>query len=142
VTNGAITAAPTAPVAPLISAVQNPTMNGDSLFTPATINSTTVNLSWSKPAIGNPFGYEVEIFRPTTLPNGAPTYSSLGTLGTAKTSLTVPPGIIAPGQSYVFVITALADGRANMETSPHRSGLPIANADAISAPLTISSAAQ
>jgi hypothetical protein len=43
-------------------------------------------------------------------------------------------------KTYVFQITALVDGQANMETSPHHSALPVASANVISAPITINPA--
>jgi hypothetical protein len=137
-TNTQTTSPPTAIVKPLLSAVQNPKINGADLFTASTLNSTTVTLSWDPPAIGTPFGYNVAIMSTTTFPNGTVGYFSSTTLGTAKTSMTIPPDLLRSGQTYVFVITSQVDGRANMETSPHRSSLPVANADVISAPITIS----
>lgn len=138
-TNNQTTLPPTATVKPLLSAVQNPKINGADLFTPATVSSTAVALSWDPPAIGTPFGYQVTIMTPITLPSPSGTvhYISTTTLGTAKTSITLPPGVLASGRTYLFLITALADGRANMETSPNRSSLPTANADVLSAPITI-----
>jgi len=135
-TNSQTTSLPTATVKPLISAVQNPKINGADLFTASTLNSAVVTLSWDPPAIGTPFGYNVAIWSPTTLPDGTVAYFSSAMLSTAKTSMTLPPNVLASGQTYLFVITSLADGKANMETSPHRSSLPIANADLISAPIT------
>jgi hypothetical protein len=135
-TNSQTTSLPTATVKPLLSAVLNPKINGADLFTASTINSTAVTLSWDPPAIGTPFGYQVAIMSPTALPGGTVSYFSSTTLSTAKTSITIPPNTLASGRTYLFVITSLADGRANMETSPHRSSLPIANADVISAPIT------
>jgi hypothetical protein len=136
-TNSQTTSLPTATVKPLISPVQNPKINGTDLFTASTISSTAVTLSWDPPAIGTPFGYNVAILTPTTSPDGMRIeYVSTTTLGTAKTSITLPPNMLASGKTYLFSITALADGTANMETSPHRSSLPIANADLISAPIT------
>jgi len=126
----------TTTVKPLLSAVLNPKINGADLFTPTTVSSTAVTLSWDPPAIGRPFGYQVAIMAVTALPLGTVSYISAGTLSTAKTSLTIPPGFLAPGRSYLFVITSLADARANMETSPNRSSLPTANADLISAAIT------
>jgi hypothetical protein len=164
---------PTVTVKPLISAVQNPKINGADLFTASTINSTVVTLSWDPPAIGTPFGYTVTIMSPATSPIGTPPISTspigtppistlpvgtppgtiigtpiigpIGTIGffpgttlsTAKTSMTVPPDLLSSGKTYFFVITSLADGKANMETTPHRSLLPTASAQLISASVTI-----
>jgi hypothetical protein len=137
-TNSQTTSLPTATVQPLISPVQNPKINGADLFTAGTINGTAVTLSWDPPAIGTSFGYNVAIMSTTTFPNGSVGYFSSTTLGTAKTSMTIPPDLLRSGQTYLFVISSRVDGRANMETSPHRSSLPVANADVISAPITIS----
>ena len=85
----------------------------------------------------------------TTFPVGTPPGTIIGTistveflvatttLGTAKASMTIPPDLLTSGKTYVFLITSLVDGKANMETSPHRSLLPTANAQLISAPITI-----
>ncbi|HYG97567.1 MAG TPA: fibronectin type III domain-containing protein, partial [Terriglobales bacterium] len=142
VTNGMATSVPNTPVAPLISPVQGPQINGADFFANTTIGSTSVSLSWKAPALGSAYGYTVQISTPTKLPTGDLAYISVATLGTAKTSVTVPPGILAPGRSYVFVITARSDARANMETSPNRSALPTASADIVSGLVTISDAAQ
>jgi hypothetical protein len=137
-TNNQTTSLPTAAVKPLISPVQNPKISGADLFTASTVSSTAVTLTWDPPAVGTPFGYHVAIMTPTTSPFGTVGYLTSTILGTAKTSMTIPPDLLASGKTYLFVITALADGRANIETSPHRSSLPVANADLISAPITIS----
>jgi hypothetical protein len=154
-TNTQTTSLPTEAVKPLLSAVQNPKINGADLFTAGTINGTAVTLSWDQPAIGTPFGYTVAIMSPTasavgtsgTFPVGTSPgtiistvgtigYFPLTTLSTAKTSMTIPPDLLTSGKTYVFLITSLVDGKANMETSPHRSSLPTANAQLISAPIT------
>ena len=136
-TNTQTTSVPTAPVKPLISAVQNPKINGADLFNAGTINDTAVTLSWDPPAIGTPFGYTVAIMSPTTFPDGTVRYVSSTTLSTAKTSITVPPDLLRSGQTYLFVITSLVDGNASMEISPHRSSLPVASAQLVSASVTI-----
>jgi hypothetical protein len=136
-TNTQTTSLPTAPVKPLISAVQNPKINGADLFNADTINDTAVTLSWDPPAIGTPFGYSVAIMSPTTFPDGRVEYVSTTTLSTAKTSITVPPDLLRSGQTYLFVITSLVDGNASMETSPHRSSLPVASAELVSGSVTI-----
>jgi hypothetical protein len=68
---------------------------------------------------------------------GTAVFLSGPTLSTAKTSMTVPPDLLSPGKTYLFVITSVVDGKANMETSPRRSSLPSASAQLISAPITI-----
>ncbi len=136
-TNSQTTSLPTATVQPLLSPVQNPKINGADLFTAGTTNGTAVTLSWDPPAIGTPFGYSVAIMSPTTLPDGTVQYLSSTTLSTAKTSMTVPPDLLRSGQTYLFVITSLVDGKASMETSPHRSSLPAASAQLVSASVTI-----
>jgi hypothetical protein len=139
-TNSQSTALPTAALEPLISPVQNPKINGADLFAANTIGGTAVTLSWSAPAIGKPSGYQVQISIPTTLPSGASVYSPVATLSTAKTKITVPLNLLPPNGTCLFVITALVDGQANMETSPHHSALPVASADVVSAPITINPA--
>jgi hypothetical protein len=119
--------------------VQNPAINGANLFTAATLNTTAISLSWSTPAIGAPYGYKVLAFVQTTRFNGVQTYAAAGTFSTAKTSITLPP--LSGGNTYVFAITAAADGTSLMETSPFRSSLPTGFATVVSAPITISSGA-
>lgn len=136
-TNSQTTILPTGTVKPLISSVQNPKVNGSDLFTARSINSSDVTLSWNPPAIGEPFGYQVIVESPTIGLMGTPAYEALATLSTPTTSIKIPPDLLASGHTYLFVISSMVDGRANMETSPHRSSLPIARADLISAPLTI-----
>ncbi|HXR40296.1 MAG TPA: fibronectin type III domain-containing protein [Terracidiphilus sp.] len=136
---GEATNLPTLPVSPLVSAVQNPTINGSSFFVASTIDSTSVTLNWSPPTGTALYGYYVRPFVPVTLPDGTMAYLPAGKFGTAKTSMTVP--MLSPGQTYVFLLSAEVDGRANMETSPNRSALPTAYANVVSAPITISSAA-
>ena len=136
VTNDQTTLPPTSTVKPLLSSVLNPKINGGDLFVASTVSSTGVILSWDPPAIGTPFGYQVAIMSPTASLNGATAiYLSSMVLGTAKNSMTLPPGVLRSGQTYLFVISALTDGRASMETSPHRSSLPTADAEVISAPI-------
>jgi hypothetical protein len=135
--NSQTTAPPAGIVKPLVSAVQNPKINGADLLTAATINSTPVTLSWDSPSIGTVFGYSVQIMAPITLPTGTVGYRSLATLSMAKTSMSVPPDLLRSGQTYLFLITSLVDGKANMETTPHRSLLPVASAQLVSAPVTI-----
>jgi hypothetical protein len=127
-----------APLAPLAGPVQNATVNGSSFFTAATLNTAAVTLSWSAPTGTAPYGYL--IFPIVVEPNGGGVgLGSGGGFRTATTSVALPP--LTPGNTYLFLITTLVDGAANVETSPYRSALPTAFAQVVSAPITIASGA-
>ena len=129
----------TTPLAPIVGPVQSPSVNGTSLYTASTLNSTVVPLSWSAPAGAAPFGYTVRVFIQTAI-EGNQTYAQTGAaFSTSGTSISLPP--LAAGNTYVFSITADADGSANIQTGPFRSSLPAGYATVISAPVTISSEA-
>ena len=134
------TAVPAGPVTPILGPVQNPTINGASIFQTATLNTTSVNLSWNAPAMGQPYGYYVEVFELGTLTNGGTVeYIPVGQFGTAKTSMQVP--FLSAGNTYVFLIMSEADGMANMETSPLRAKIPRGEASVVSAPVMIATGA-
>lgn len=134
----ATTAPGSAAIAPIVSPVQQPTINGASLYTPATLTTTTPAIAWTAPATGAPYGYRVTVFVQITAET-LQTYSIAGVFNTSQTSMTLPP--LSAGNSYVFSIAAEVDGAANVETSPFRSALPTGSASVVSAPITISSAA-
>jgi hypothetical protein len=137
---GQNTVLPTAAVAPLISAVQNPTINGSSLLTANTINTTPLALAWDAPSGMKAFGYTVQLFVLLTPPNGKTEYFPAERFSTAERSMTLPVTLNA-GQTFVVLITAIVDGLADLESSPRRSGLPTAYASMVSAPITIGPAA-
>lgn len=135
-TDSESTGVPSSPISPLISQVQNPTINGSSLFVAATVPATGVTLSWTAPSGAAPTGYKIATLVEATVPlNGSLAYEPGLTFYTAKTSVPLPP--LQAGKIYVFVIAAILDGAANFETSPNRSALPTASVSIISAPITI-----
>jgi len=134
------TAVPTGPVAPILGPVQNPMINGASLFQTATLNTTSVSLSWNPPSIGQPIGYYVTVYQLGTLINGGTEqYIAVGRFGTAKTSMEVP--FLSVGNTYVFLITSETDGIAKIEMNPLRAKVPNGEAAVISAPMTIATGA-
>jgi hypothetical protein len=126
------------PLAPLAAPVQDPTINGSSLFTTTTVNNAVETLSWTAPVGTLPYGYTVYVFKVTPIPNGAD-FSNIGTYGTAQTSITLPP--LATGNTYLFVIVTQVDGAADMETKPYRSQLPDGFATVVSSPISVSAGA-
>lgn len=136
--NGAITAPSSSTVVPIALPVASPMINGSSLWTATTINTTAPSLSWTVPGGSTPYGYKVRVFIQTTL-NGQPVYVVTATYSTSSSSITLPP--LAGGNTYVFTITTEVDGRTNVQTSPYRSQLPTGFSNIVSAPITISGAA-
>jgi hypothetical protein len=123
VTNRQLIALPSAPITPLISPALNPTINGASLFTSATLSNKAVTVSWDKPATGTPYGYTVKLMTPLTAESldgstSETLYAVVAALNTAKTSVAIPPTYLTAGNTYYITITAQVDGKANMETSP------------------------
>jgi hypothetical protein len=119
--------------APLMSGVQNPSMNGigGDFFTPdATTVANSVTLSWAAPTGLTPAGYEISF---TCVDSSCPI--GYGEVYTASNSVTLPTDILPAGYHYVFEIGANANSLANYNSSPYRSGYPNAYANVVSAPL-------
>jgi len=135
-TDSESTVVPSSRISPLIAQVQNPTINGSSLFAAATVPAAGITLNWTAPGGTTPTGYKIALLVEGATPlNGSPTYLPAGTFYTAKTSVPLPP--LQAGKTYVFVITAILDGAANFETRPNHSALPTASASIVSAPITM-----
>ena len=126
---------PTSPISPLIGPVQNPTINGMSLFVPGSVSATRVTLKWAAPSGMTPAGYKITAFTAGAFPNGVMSYLPNSVFYTAKTSALLPP--LQAGKTYVFLITAILDGAANFETQPNRSALPTASMSIVSAPISL-----
>ena len=130
------------PLGPVVLPVQNPMINSLDFFgagggTGIATSSPIISLSWTAPTGTAPFAYTVRVYVQTVV-EGIPTYAATGTaFSTAGTSITLPP--LAGGNTYVFTVTANADGTANVETSPFRSSLPTGSATVVSAPSPLSS---
>ena len=140
----AVVAPSSAPVGPVVLPVQNPTVQGLNIFGGGgaggiATDATVLSLGWTAPTGTAPFGYTVRVYVLTTA-GGTPIYTPTGAaFSTAGTSITLPP--LAGGNTYVLAITADADGKSNMETSPFRSALPAGVATVVSVPVTISAGA-
>jgi hypothetical protein len=136
--------APASSIAPLMSSVRAPLLNGVSLFTATAAPTTTPTLSWSPPTGIQPSGYAVFItgYSYSTLPSGgiASSSSSAGSLFTTETSLTVPSDLLTSGKTYWFTIEAIANGRSDFASAPNRAIFPFATSQAVSHLITVGSA--
>jgi hypothetical protein len=123
-------------IAPLMSAVVNPTIQSpgtaaSSLFSPGTLNKGPLTLSWTAPTGLPAFGYDVQIWQ-----LGA-TATYVADLFTGTTSVTIPTNLLTSGQTYAFLIEAFADSRGNMASSPWHQGYPQAFVWSASAPVAV-----
>lgn len=138
--NRQVTAVPESQVSPIVGPVQNPMINGASIFQAATLATTSVDVSWGAPSVGQPFGYYVNVYQlGSQLNGGTEEYILVARLGTAKTSVQVP--FLGAGNTYVFLITSDADGIAGMEKNPLRAKAPNGEAAVVSAPMVIAAGA-
>jgi hypothetical protein len=124
----------------VLGPVSNPMVDGASFFSGQTVLTTTPTLSWSVPSLGSTTGYEVGIF--SLYADGADSVAEpAGELLTTTTSVQVPPGLLASGQSYFFCVSAVSEPGKNHNTAPFRHAFPRGVAQALSGVITVSAAA-
>jgi hypothetical protein len=110
---------PASPIVPGVSPVQAPAINGVSLFTAQTSVGTTPTLSWSAPATGAPTSYRVTIYR-LYVSGTASAASPVATWAVTSTSVAVPAGVLAAGQTYFAALTAFVQSPDTFSTAPNR----------------------
>ena len=130
----ATTTMPTAaaPISPLLSPVQNPRINGKTLFQNQLGVGTSPTLSWDNPATGAPTGYVVSVY---LLQNngGASAFGPRYVFRTAARSFTVPPGVMASGSTYVITISAVKNPGYSYASNPFQSAFPYGSSPVASA---------
>jgi len=95
----------TGPIGPLVGPVRAPKIGGADLFQSQTGVGLTPTLAWTTPAIGKPSEYIVGVYR-LAVSGTATTSTRVATIRTTATSVTIPPGVLAPTTSYAFSINA------------------------------------
>ena len=120
-----------------IGPVVTPSINGSDAFTSQSGLTASPSLSWSEPAFGEADAYSIAVLR--IFAQGVSTRATtVAFLITEETSLTVPPGILQPGQSYVFRIRAIKAKDAEPTKAPFRlNTFPFAVADVMTAMVTV-----
>lgn len=117
-------------LAPVVTPPRHPQINGKTLFANQLAVGTTPRLSWTAPEVGTSGRYFVRVLELQA--NGTRSrFRPVAQLTTADTAMTLPPGLLVPGQVYVFTIAALAT--PTPVTQPGRNGLPFAFATTMSA---------
>ena len=129
----------TQPLSPLLGTVTSLRLDSADVFnTQLSAVSLTPTISWQPPAVGVPNFYQVDVMQLTVAhcphcPH--PDYTitaNVATFQTQRTSLTLPSGVLAPGSTFVLVVTAKNAVALNIESAPLRTTYPFAYADGIS----------
>ena len=94
------------PLTPRLSPAQDLTVEGQDGRKARTLGSLAPRLAWAAPRLGTPSVYRVRIRRKSAQP-GFTTLHSVATISTTETALDLPPGILEPGQQYVFQVSAM-----------------------------------
>lgn len=121
-----------APIGPLQSPVQNPRINGKTLFQNQLGVGLNPVVAWDAPATGAPAGYVVTFYQLSNN-GGASQLVSAGSMRTAARQITVPPGVMSTGNTYVVVITAVRSPGVTFATNPYQNSFPYATAPIASA---------
>jgi hypothetical protein len=132
------------PLQPLVSPVKSPIINGVSpLVLPQTVAGLTPSIAWTAPDLpspGTPDEYEVLVYQ-VGADAGLTTATQVARLylpGT-QTSLVLPSGILAHGQTYVFLIRSYVDSTSAPSTAPfYYHKFPYGLAESLSAMITFS----
>lgn len=108
-TTVATLSAPTsaAPVTPVVGPVSSVAINGNPFTQPLSGVGTTPTITWQPPTVGSATDYAVVIWQLGVNSNKGSTRTRVARLSTASTTIQLPPGILAPGSTYLLVITAL-----------------------------------
>jgi hypothetical protein len=118
---------------PLIGPAALPQINGRDFFLNQTAVGQTPTISWQAPSAGTPTGYGITLYRLS--PNGADSkVEVLAYLWTDSNSVTLPPNLMSPGNTYTYLfrLRSFYDPGMDLKTAPYRQSFPYAYADAFS----------
>lgn len=101
------------PIGVRLGQVRTPTIAGQSLFSPHSIGLTPT-VAWTAPSVGTPSWYLVRVIRLSADAMGNAVKQPLAVLRTDQTSMTLPPGILTAGQTYVIAIAAEKDSNGDL----------------------------
>jgi len=119
------------PITPVISPVTAPKVGTGNFFGNLTSVGTTPTISWSAPATGTPTGYTLDVLQLSN-DSGDSGTNLLGTLYTSTTSVQLPAGLLASGNSYIFIITAVNEPGVDYTSAPFKHKFPRAVAQSLS----------
>lgn len=120
-----------APMRPMVGVVSQPMVSGGDFFANRNGIGYLPTLTWGPPQVGSANVYSVAVY--WIINNAGNTQANLiARLLTQNTSITLPPGIMSAGQTYVFQITSGYRPGVDVAAHPYFLGPINAGADAIS----------
>jgi hypothetical protein len=121
------------PIAPRVSPPRNVTVNGGPADVRTQIPRTPI-LSWSKPDIGEPTSYGINLLHLSRVGVGPVILLTEDQFfETADTQFEMPFGELAPGEEYVFAITAFEAPASMVTKAPFKGKLPYSSATMLTA---------
>ena len=122
-------------IAPVVTPPRQLTIDGVAASGDLTLASLTPTIAWQPPAVGTPTLYSVLVQR--IGPSGNATVLLANhRFNTADTSLTIPSGVLASGNTYIVRVTARDSAGHDLSQAPSQFLLPYGEADATSGILT------
>lgn len=125
----------TEPLQPLVAPPVAPRINGHDLFQIQSAVGQTPTISWQAPSSATPTGYGVTLYRLYASASDS-NVELIAYLWTDSTSVTLPPGLISSGDTYLFRVRSFYAPGMDLKTAPYRQTFPWAYADAFSATVT------
>jgi hypothetical protein len=122
----------TSPIRPMVGVVTNPSVSGADFFTERTGIGLTPTLTWAPPTTGIANLYIVAVYQLSN-DGGNTDAVKIAIMQTQRSSITLPPGLLVAGQSYVFQITTSYRPGVDVISRPYSTGPVNASADVISA---------
>lgn len=123
-----------APVRPVLGPVRQPLVNGLDLLVDRSGIGLRPTLSWQAPSLGTPSRYELLIER-LAVQNGQTRAVQQIVVDTPDTSVTLPPGLLLAGQSYLVRVAAYSTS-SQVDPNFFETALPFSSAMLVSGVLT------
>lgn len=122
------------PIVPRVGPVRALTVAGADAWGNLSGVGVTPLLAWSPPEFGEPTEYLIEIIHLTKAAMTPTTEAeTIALLRTTMPRIRVPPGLLEPGEAYVFSVLAWWGEGEDVERAPFRTGLAAAGATVLTA---------
>ena len=108
----------TSPIEPPVGVVQSPLINGANFFSNLKRVGLTPLLEWSAPTVGAGTYYNVQLIQLANI-DGYTIPNYIAGFTTQQTSLRVPAGLLATGETYVVEITSYYIPGLNFSKNPY-----------------------